>query len=182
MATRISNNESCISSVVSRYNAKKCVFLYYDSLQCKFTCVQKPFILTITDNKIVGQFITTNWFTYPFSINEAAQFIIVWVDDSMQYNTIERRIECERWDEFYSYKRFSFVPLVLQDIYQDLKNVIVNEENKSLPIEYENGNGNSVYSTFSLKARLYYNSQQDNYVQNTLLLSLPSFELKREAF
>ena len=182
MASGISNNETGMASVVSTYNAKKCVFLYYDIFQSKFTCVQKPFILTITGEKIVGQFITTNWFKYPFSTNEHAQFMVVWVDDSMQYSTIERHVECERWDEFYSYKNFSFVPLVLQDIYQDLKNVIVNEQNKSLQIEYENGNGNSMYSSFSLKARMYYNSQQDNYVQNTLLLSLPSFELTRSEF
>jgi hypothetical protein len=182
MSSGTSNNEAGLSSVVSTYNAKKCVFLYYDSLQSKFTCVQKPFILTITGDKIVGQFITTNWFTYPFSTNDLAQFMVVWVDDSVYYDTIEHDVKYERWDEFYSYEKFSFVPLVLQDIYQDLKNVIVNEQNKSLSIDYENGNRNSIYSSFSLKARMYYNSQQDNYVHNTLLLSLPSFELTRTAF
>lgn len=160
------------NSTLKTYNSKKCVFLYKDHTYDKFVCIHKPFILTRTSNALIGQFITTNWFKVECDVSHRLTFAIVWVDENQSFESIEHFVNCGDTHKLWKYDEFTFEEEQLTGAYREL--VTEQENNRSTSITKDTSY--SSYKMVGINARLYFTDSRKPHKQNTLLVSLPTFE------
>lgn len=187
--------ESSILSTVAQttYNSKKFMFLFYDTYKEKYVCVNRPFVLTLSDNKITGQFITTNWFKWAFSTECANKFMIVCVNEHSTSDNVESIVNAEDYYKLHFYKIFTLQQHAAETLYDDVYEKTRHAKNASTHFSFYNHENATIepFETFQMNVRLYFDTSDyiplDNdfvagHREDTVLLSLPSFELDRSKF
>ena len=194
------------TSMTSEYNNKKFMFAYYDEFEERFTCIDRAFVLSVNEDTVVGQFITTNWFKWAFSTNKSARFMIVCVDTNVTSHQIENCISNSDYSRFHNYKVFTLGESGMKTLYYDIKNESESHPNSSKTFTFDRNENymiadnnvntmntdpqTNIFESFTLNARLFRNMRsysqievaEDDYEQDTLLLSLPSFSFSRNRF
>jgi len=177
-------------TVSKEYNEKKCWFLVYDLLQEKYLCLGKSFILNIDPVNITGQFISTNWFKWAFSTHQDVTFMIVFASKENDSTSIEKYVNDENYHMLHSCKKFTIRKNTMRRIYDIMKHEIDSDAiTKTIDVHESESVGYrmSHIENFTVNARLYYKQSYtyDNdpeFQPNTLLISLPTFTLRRSLF
>ena len=163
---------STCGSVSKTYNSKKAVFLYKDAATGEYSAIHHSFILTNTVNKIIGQFITTNWFKIACDTRESVTFGIAWVHEDTPYKKVEEFVNSVAYDKLFKFNQFTIDTEKMRRTYQNLTNDEKNNRSVSVVCMHPA----SGYHVFAANARLYYKSGEETCQQNKLLISLPTFE------
>lgn len=165
--------------VVSKtYNSKKAVFLYKNATTGQYTAIHHSFILSSTVNKIIGQFITTNWFKILCDTRQSVTFGIAWVNEDTTYKRVEEFVNSVAYDKLFKFNQFTIDTEKMRETYQNLANNEKNARSVSVVCMHPA----TGYHVFSANARLYYKSDKETYEQNKLLISLPTFEFDSGLF
>jgi len=159
-------------SVTKTYNSKKAIFLYKHATTGQYSAIHRSFILSSSVNRIIGQFITTNWFKIAGDTNKSITFGIAWVDEDTSCSTVEEYVNNVSYDKFYKFNQFTIDTDQLKETFHKL----VNNENDTRSLTVSCTYPVNGYHVFSVNARLHYKPGNETCEQDTLLISLPTFE------
>jgi len=146
------------------YNGTKFVLLYKHSIDSStYKAINRSFILTHTSTKLVGQYISSNWFNWKYNVSEDISFMIIGINKNMSFVKLNYLLEKKEFDQFDYRNSFTIKKEILQEI-------------------YDNQRPRDTITCISLKkdmilsftARLHKNNDDDS---NKLLISHPSFKL-----
>ena len=146
------HTDSVNSLVAKYYNSKKCIFLYKDPVKELYFAVHRSFLLTRGINKLIGQFITTNWFKVACDTTHDIKFALAWVDEDTSFTNVEQFVNNEAYEKLFKFNEFTIPKDKLQDAYRKLMND--EQTNRSIPIlrRFQS----SDYQLNGINARLYH--------------------------
>ena len=148
----------------THYNDTKFVLLYKPSTSSSnYKAINRSFILTHTSTKLVGQYISSNWFNWKYNVSEDISFMIIGINKNMSFIKLQNLLDKNNFDSFDYMNSFTIKKEILQEIYDNQR-----------PRDNINCISLKKDMILSFTTRLYKNNDDDS---NKIMISHPLFKL-----